>query len=108
MNTREPYEFKQQSIKSSLKALCLLNGLDVQVEMFQEAIDEMKMTIDSMIRYTLFTFTEVSELYNFVANMIRDTKNSRLTLQVFLKNVLSDLDNVKVLLRHNMDKLYDA
>lgn len=108
MNTREPYTLQEQTIKKSLVAFCVINRTDVRVELFEDAIDELKSSIPQIVRYTLFTYTEVCELCNYVSNMIRDPANSRMTLQSFLKDIYNDLENVKIGLKYAMDKLYDA
>lgn len=108
MNVRESYKVKEATIKNSVRALCLLYQVDVNHDLFIDAIDDLKSTVPQIIRYTLFTFTEVCELSNWVSNLLRDKCNNNAALTSFLQSIYGDLDDVKVGLKYAMDALYNA
>jgi hypothetical protein len=108
MITHTPYAAIEATIKNSLQALCLLNKDPVRLELFDEAIDDLKTTIPTIIKYTLFSFQDTCDLANYIQNLMKDPTNQRSVLQIFLKNVYSDVNLVKIGLKYAMDQLYDA
>lgn len=108
MLTREPYTLLETTIKNSLQAICLFYRTGVRRELFEEEIDDLKSTLESIIDYTLFQYKDVCELVNYVSNLIRDPVNGGLGIQVFLKNIYNDLEKVKIGLKYAISTQYDA